>query len=136
MDDPRVLLLYGVLTLVGVASIRKALYNRQVCIALCIPSSRFTVIQTNNIPVIGSTGFLSSYRDGLKFLVKAPELIQQGYDQYPDGVFRVARPYRWDYVVCGSKLTKEIANAPEDALSFHEGVGDVRRTADPPVLDS
>ncbi|KAJ7200357.1 cytochrome P450 [Mycena pura] len=109
MDDPRFLLLYGVLTLVGVASIRKALYDRQ----------------TSNIPVIGSTGFLSSYRDGLNFLVKAPELVQQGYDQYPDGVFRIARPYRWDYVVSGTKLVKEIANAPEDALSFHEGVGDL-----------
>ncbi|KAJ7205712.1 hypothetical protein GGX14DRAFT_367765 [Mycena pura] len=78
------------------------------------------------IPVIGSTGFLSSYRDALKFILKTTEFIQQGYNQYPEGVFRVARPYRWEFVVCGTKLVKEVANAPEDVLSFHDGFDDVR----------
>jgi len=106
MDDLRFLLLYGVLAGVLVASFRKAFYGYRL----------------DNIPVVGSSGFLSSYRDGWKFLHHAPELIQRGYDQYPEGVFRVARLFRWEYVVCGPKLVKELAGAPEHIVSFHEGV--------------
>ncbi|KAJ7203041.1 cytochrome P450 [Mycena pura] len=108
MDDPRFLFLYGILALVGVAWIRKSIYESQV----------------DEIPVIGSTGFFSSYRDALKFIFNAPELIKRGYEQHPNGVFRLARLYRWEFVVCGTKLAKEVANAPEDTVSFHGGVED------------
>lgn len=79
----------------------------------------------DEIPVVGSSGFLSSYRDAFKFLLNAPEWIQRGYDQYPDGIFRVPRLFRWEYVVCGSKLIKEVGNAPEHVISFKEGIEEV-----------
>ncbi|KAJ7796325.1 cytochrome P450 [Mycena olivaceomarginata] len=106
MDDLRFLILYGVLAGIVLASFRKAFHDRKL----------------DTIPVIGSSGFLSSYWDAFKFFHHAPDLIQRGYDQYPEGIFRVARLFRWDYVVCGPKLIKDIAGAPENVISFTAGV--------------
>ncbi|KAF7367736.1 hypothetical protein MSAN_00837500 [Mycena sanguinolenta] len=106
MDDLRFLLLYGVLAGVVFASFRKAVYDRKVA----------------NVPIVGSSRFLPSCWDGFRFIRHAPEVIQRGYDLYPEGIFRVARLFRWEYVVCGPKLIKDIAGAPEHAVSFAEGV--------------
>ncbi|KAJ7767232.1 cytochrome P450 [Mycena metata] len=88
------------------------------------PSFSYTV---DTIPIVGSSGLLSSYRDALGFLANAPTLIQQGYDEHHghQGVFRVARLFRWEYVVCGPKLVKEVGAAPDHVLSFHAGVQEV-----------
>ncbi|KAF7367750.1 hypothetical protein MSAN_00838900 [Mycena sanguinolenta] len=106
MDDLRFLLLYGVLAGVLLASFRKAVYDRKVA----------------NVPIVGSSGFLASWWDGFRFIHQAPGLIQRGYDLYPEGIFRVARLFRWEYVVCGQKLIKDIAGAPEHVVSFTEGI--------------
>jgi hypothetical protein len=34
--------------------------------------------------------------------------------------------YRWEYIVCGPKLVKEVGNTPESVLSFYAGVEEVR----------
>ncbi|KAJ7876710.1 cytochrome P450 [Mycena olivaceomarginata] len=106
MDDLGFLILYGVLAGVAFASLRKAFHDPKL----------------DEIPVVGSSGFLSSYLDALNFLHNAPELIQRGYDQYPEGIFRVARLFKWEYVVCGPKLIKDLGGAPEHVVSFTEGV--------------
>ncbi|KAJ7480630.1 cytochrome P450, partial [Mycena latifolia] len=105
MDDSK-FLIYGGLALVTIASLRKAFNDSKVA----------------EIPIVGSSGFLGSYRDAYKFITHAPELIQKGYDLYPHGIFRVARLFHWDFVVCGPKLVNEVAGAPEDVLSFYGGV--------------
>lgn len=74
---------------------------------------------------MGSSGFFGSYWDALKFLTKGPDLIQAGYTQYPDGIFRVARFFHWLVVASGPKFVKEVAGAPEHVLSFHEGVEEI-----------
>ncbi|KAJ7777005.1 cytochrome P450 [Mycena metata] len=107
MDDPKFLVLYGVLAVIAFATFRKVLRDPKV----------------ETIPIVGSSGFLSSYRDALAFFTNASTLIQQGYDQQPQGgVFRVARLWGWEYVVCGPKHVKEIGAAPENVLSFRDGV--------------
>jgi hypothetical protein len=53
-------------------------------------------------------------------------MIQEGYNRYPNGIFRVARLYHWEYIVCGPKLIKEVGNIPENVLSFYAGVEEVR----------
>ncbi|KAJ7149214.1 cytochrome P450 [Mycena crocata] len=105
IDDPK-LLIYLALAVVAVASIRRAFHNPQL----------------NEIPIVGSSGFFSSYRDAFKFIVNAPELVQQGYNEHPEGIFRVARLFRWDFIVCGPKLVHDLGNAPEHVLSFRGGV--------------
>ncbi|KAF7367812.1 hypothetical protein MSAN_00845500 [Mycena sanguinolenta] len=109
MDDLRFLLLYGVLAGVLFASFRKAVYDRKVA----------------NIPIVGSSGFLASCWDGFRFIHHAPEVIQRGYNLYPEGIFRIAHLFRWEYVVCGPKLIKDIAGAPEHVVSFTEGVEEI-----------
>ncbi|KAJ7652562.1 cytochrome P450, partial [Mycena rosella] len=75
------------------------------------------------IPAIAdSRGIISSYIVALKFLLHAPDMIHQGYYQYRDGVFRVPKLFRWDYVANGTQHIAEVASAPEDVLSFNEGV--------------
>ncbi|KAF7367748.1 hypothetical protein MSAN_00838700 [Mycena sanguinolenta] len=107
MDDQKFLLLYGVLVGVLFASFRKVVHDRK--------------SQAANVPIVGSSGFLASCWDGFRFIHHAPELIQRGYDLYPEGIFRVAQLFRWEYVVCGPKLIKDIAGAPEHVLSSSEG---------------
>ncbi|KAJ7132658.1 cytochrome P450 [Mycena filopes] len=106
MDDSKALLIYGALALVAFATVRRALHDPK----------------ADAIPIVGSSGFLASYRDAWKFLANAPALIQQGYDQYPNQIFRVARLFHWDYVVCGPQLIKDVGSAPEHVLSFQGGV--------------
>ncbi|KAJ7791765.1 cytochrome P450 [Mycena olivaceomarginata] len=106
MDDLKFLVLYGVLAGVLFASLHKAFHDPKL----------------DQIPVVGSSGFLASYWDAFKFIRHSPDLIQRGYELYPDGIFRFARLFRWEYVVCGPKLTKDIASAPEHIVSFTAGV--------------
>ncbi|KAJ7489663.1 cytochrome P450 [Mycena galericulata] len=105
------LVIYDALAVVVVTAFRRTFYNQKLAA----------------IPIGGFSGFLSSYWDAFKFLLKAPELIQQKYNQYPEGVFRLARLFRWEFVVCGPNLVNELGNAPEDVLSFREGVEEVPR---------
>ncbi|KAJ6624415.1 cytochrome P450 [Mycena sp. CBHHK59/15] len=83
----------------------KLLLLYRILAAATISYIRKTVFdqKLNSIPIVGPSGFA-------------------GYDQYPDGVFRVARLFRWDFVVCGPKYVNEIGSAPENVLSFYGGV--------------
>ncbi|KAJ7168733.1 cytochrome P450 [Mycena filopes] len=123
MDDPRLLVLYTVLAGIVLASLRKALRDPKL----------------DAIPIIGSSGFLSSYRDALASLKDASPLIQRGYNEHPEGVFRYAHPYGWRYVLCGPKLVKALGAAPEHMLSFVDGLEDVlptRLVVDPVITDN
>ncbi|KAJ6624416.1 cytochrome P450 [Mycena sp. CBHHK59/15] len=102
MEDPKTLLLYVLLVVLAISYVRKVLSDSKI----------------KAIPIVGPTGFLASYN----YLAHASQLIQQGYNQYPDGIFRVAQLFRWEFVVCGPKFVNEVASAPEHVLSFREGV--------------
>ncbi|KAJ7066321.1 cytochrome P450 [Mycena amicta] len=108
MNDPKALLLYGAVAVVTLAVLQKATKNREEA----------------KIPIVHgeSTGLFANYKDAFKFLSHASDLIQHGYDLYPNGVFRVSRFYYWQYVVCGTKLVKEVGNVSEEVLSFQAGV--------------
>ncbi|KAJ7439781.1 cytochrome P450 [Mycena latifolia] len=75
--------------------------------------------------VVGSKGGIASYIPALRFLLHAPDVVHQGYYQYRDGVFRVRRLFRWDYVANGAQRIAEIAAAPESILSFYGGIVDL-----------
>ncbi|KAJ7666364.1 cytochrome P450 [Mycena rosella] len=79
----------------------------------------------STIPAVaGSKGVISSYLAGLRFPFHAADVVQQGYCQYRNGVFRVATLFRWEYLVSGSQRIAEVASAPEHVISFHEGIID------------
>ncbi|KAJ7362974.1 cytochrome P450 [Mycena albidolilacea] len=104
MDDLKFLILYGVLAGVLFASFRKAFHDHKL----------------DQIPVVGSSGLLASYWDAFNSIRHSPDFIQCGYKLYPDRIFRVARLFQWEYVVCSPKLTRDIASAPEHIISFNE----------------
>ncbi|KAJ6600446.1 cytochrome P450 [Mycena vulgaris] len=123
MDDPRFLVLSAGLAILVLASVRKAFHHSKL----------------DAIPIVGSTGFLASFWDGYKFLANATDLIQAGYTQYPDGIFRVARFSHWLVVVSGPKFVKEVGGAPEHVLSFQEGVEDglpVKQVIGRPIVEN
>ncbi|KAJ7888872.1 cytochrome P450 [Mycena olivaceomarginata] len=106
MSNPGFLVIYSALAVLIFATLRKA----------------FRDPRLDAIPIVGSSGPLQSYWDGLKFLKNAPALIQAGYDQYPEGIFRVPRLFDWLVVVSGPKFVREVGGAPENVLSFRGGV--------------
>ncbi|KAJ7835578.1 cytochrome P450 [Mycena olivaceomarginata] len=55
-------------------------------------------------------------------LTGGPALIRRGYDLYPEGCFRIARPTHWLVVVSGPKHVKEFGDAQEHVLSFRGGM--------------
>ncbi|KAJ7124673.1 cytochrome P450 [Mycena crocata] len=76
-------------------------------------------------PLVGSDGLWSSYIAAFQFLGHSLELVHQGYDADHDGVYRIPRLFRWDYVVCGPKRTAEVVAASDDVLSFQHGAEDI-----------
>ncbi|KAF7346947.1 hypothetical protein MVEN_01447100 [Mycena venus] len=123
MDDPRFLVLSAGLAILILASVRKALHNSKL----------------DAIPIVGSTGFLASFWDGYRFFANGPDLIQAGYTQYPNGIFRVARFSRWFVVVSRPEFVKEVGGAPEHVLSFHEGIEDslpVKQVVGRPIVEN
>ncbi|KAJ6557762.1 cytochrome P450 [Mycena capillaripes] len=74
--------------------------------------------------LIESSNFVSSYAAAYQFLNNATEIVLRGYILNRNGVFRIPRPYRWDYVANGAKRIAEVAAAPENILSFAEGVNE------------
>ncbi|KAJ7445860.1 cytochrome P450 [Mycena latifolia] len=80
--------------------------------------------------LIGADGrFLSSYRAAFQFLVHSSDIVRAGYAKQRDGVFRFPRLFRWDYIANGVQRIGEVAAAPDDVLSFKEGVGETLQVA-------
>jgi hypothetical protein len=66
--------------------------------------------------LIGSRGPISSYLAAIRLFRHATDVIDQGYYQYPGGIFRVPALFGWNYVANGSQHIAEIASAPEHLL--------------------
>ncbi|KAJ7434826.1 cytochrome P450 [Mycena galericulata] len=71
--------------------------------------------------LIGSNGLISSYAGAYHYFFHVADVVRDGYIKDPNGVFRVPRPWRWDYVANGTKRIAEICAAPDDVLSFYDG---------------
>ncbi|GJE90628.1 cytochrome P450 [Phanerochaete sordida] len=76
-----------------------------------------------HIPSPRSTGPISSWFAAYQYVNGgAPTIIEEGYRKYKGRVFRVADLNRWTVVVSTPALIEELRKAPEEALSFHEGI--------------
>ncbi|KAH6918279.1 cytochrome P450 [Coprinopsis sp. MPI-PUGE-AT-0042] len=75
------------------------------------------------IPTVGSDSFILAYLSAWKFLFSGRDLIQEGYEKYPGGIFKVATletGSRWLVVVNSQKFIQEIKDAKDEVLSNHE----------------
>ncbi|KAJ7507426.1 cytochrome P450 [Mycena galericulata] len=103
MDNLKALV-YGIAGVAGVFALVKALSGPKLDI----------------IPTIGSPSTILSYREVFRYLFSAKELIQGGYEKYPNTFFKVAGVDR----TTGRALMEDIANAPENELSFYESINE------------
>lgn len=78
------------------------------------------------IPTVGST---NSWRSAIKNLRGASGSIQEGYNKYKNGPFKIPMLYNWIVVISGTKLLEEVRVAPDDQLSAIEGANDFFKTA-------
>ncbi|KAJ6631929.1 cytochrome P450, partial [Mycena sp. CBHHK59/15] len=78
----------------------------------------------DSVPTIGSSGTISSYRDAFRFFLHGEAMVKQGYDRYTGHIYRIPFMGRWNYVVSGADLIKDIGYTPEDKLSFDEAIRD------------
>ncbi|KAK7061206.1 cytochrome P450 [Favolaschia claudopus] len=86
----------------------------------------FLLFTTTTIPAaLGGSNIFTYHLAALRLLWNGADVIQRGYTEYRDGLYRIPKLYRWDYVANGKKRIAEVADAPEDVLSFNYGVEDI-----------
>ncbi|KAF7360639.1 hypothetical protein MVEN_00795600 [Mycena venus] len=106
--DNATLLFYGVVSISWAVLISRLLHRRK-----------------STIPAIpGTSGFIRSTVESVRFIFHGREIISRGYNQDRNGVFRVARLFCWDYLAIGKQRVLELANAPEHVLSVDHGIED------------
>ncbi|KAG9308976.1 cytochrome P450 [Chiua virens] len=76
------------------------------------------------IPTVGSGALFGSWWDALTHLSSGLDLVQEGYKKYKAKAFKVARFDQWVVIISSRELVDEIRRAPDDTLSFLEGVND------------
>lgn len=81
--------------------------------------------QLNNIPTVGPSGISASYLGIYKFLFNGRDMIQEGYNKYRGGIFKLPGVSKWTIVVSGPKMVDEIRRASDDLLSFMEAAADL-----------
>ncbi|TFK66266.1 cytochrome P450 [Pluteus cervinus] len=87
----------------------------------CIPAYvRAVRSPINRIPTIGPSGVFTSYYGVLKSIWSANEMVQEGYEKYYGGTFKIPMMDRWSVVVSGPELYDELRKGADDALSFQE----------------
>ncbi|KAJ7453324.1 cytochrome P450 [Mycena galericulata] len=109
MDDPTLrAFTYALLAFIAAYSIESWLFRSKIA----------------GVPLVGSPGVISSYRDAFRFLLHGEEIVHKGYQRYNGVVFRVPFLGRWNFVASGPAL-KHIYYTPEDVLSFDEAIRDM-----------
>ncbi|KAF7792532.1 hypothetical protein EIP86_003573 [Pleurotus ostreatoroseus] len=77
------------------------------------------------IPTVGGTAIpVLSYISAFKFLKNGRALLQEGYDKYKGGMFKIPTPERWIVVVTGPKLIDELRRFPDEQVSFMDAAGE------------
>ncbi|KAJ7143834.1 cytochrome P450 [Mycena epipterygia] len=108
MDDGKLYLLSAFVFILSVLWLRSTLYERKIA----------------SIPAVASSGIWEYYTGGFRYFLRAPEMVQEGYEKYPSKIFRVPTPFAYNFVVSGPILIDELAGAPESVLSSVEAIKD------------
>ncbi|KIJ54141.1 hypothetical protein M422DRAFT_241394 [Sphaerobolus stellatus SS14] len=75
----------------------------------------------SKIPIVGHSGYISSYIDVFRFLTHARETIQEGYDKYHPGLFRIPSFKGWRIIITGEDHIEELRKSHE-VLSFETAI--------------
>ncbi|KIK53248.1 hypothetical protein GYMLUDRAFT_49418 [Collybiopsis luxurians FD-317 M1] len=81
------------------------------------------------IPSIGcGNDPLTSLRAAVRFRTDCKMLIQEGYDKFKGGMFKLAMADRWVVMVTGKELVNELWSAPDGKLNFHKAVEETTKS--------
>ncbi|KAJ8509428.1 hypothetical protein ONZ45_g8395 [Pleurotus djamor] len=69
------------------------------------------------IPVVGFSQPFLLYITATRFLFQANDILREGYQTHPEGIFRVATWTGWRIFVCGTRLIEEMRMQSSDLLS-------------------
>ncbi|KAG5651328.1 hypothetical protein H0H81_009081 [Sphagnurus paluster] len=78
----------------------------------------------DHIPAVGYQSHILSYIGAFEFLFNAQKMVQRGYDQYRNGIFKIPNLDRWRVVVTGKDAIEMVRKTPEDILSFQDAVNE------------
>ncbi|KAF5343388.1 hypothetical protein D9758_015617 [Tetrapyrgos nigripes] len=79
------------------------------------------MVKLDGIPAVGSSGLLSSFISGMRFVKHARELINEGYEKYHGRAFKIRIPNSgWMVVATGPDLVNDIRKASDEYLSGDE----------------
>ncbi|KAI0070826.1 cytochrome P450 [Panus rudis PR-1116 ss-1] len=82
----------------------------------------------SHIPSVTTTAPILSTIAGIRFITKGSQMIQEGYNKYKGGAFKVPRIFSWHVIVTGPKMVDELRKAPDDYLSFDEATAEALQT--------
>ncbi|KAJ4468686.1 cytochrome P450 [Lentinula edodes] len=85
---------------------------------------RSRVAMLNAIPTVGPTGFLSGFVGTYRFFTNAKDILQEGYEKYPNRIFKVALVDRWAIIAPGRMMVEDLMKATDDQLSMIEAAAE------------
>ncbi|TDL22832.1 cytochrome P450 [Rickenella mellea] len=102
-------------------------YIAVVCIIALISGFQYLQARRHEVkvPVIGSSGFLSSYVSAIRWIFQAKSILQEGYLKHKNGIFKVSQLDRWLVIITGPKLIEELRRAPDNKISIDAAVSDI-----------
>ncbi|KAK0470513.1 cytochrome P450 [Armillaria novae-zelandiae] len=77
------------------------------------------------IPTVGSSAFLTSWKDSFKSVFHVRDIIEEGYRTHYGGVFKIPFPDKWMIIVTGDEKMNDIRKASNEQLSFADASVDV-----------
>ncbi|KAK0448923.1 cytochrome P450 [Desarmillaria tabescens] len=95
------------------------------CISACVPVSTGFKQPGKGIPTVGSSRFIASWKDALKFHFPSKEIIEEGYRKYYGSVFKVPLLDKWIIVVSGAEKIDEIRKSSPEQLSSLDATSDL-----------
>jgi len=78
----------------------------------------------NAIPTIGPSGFLSGYIGMYSFFTNPREILQEGYNKYPNSVYKIALIDRWAIIANGCMMIEDIKKASDTQLDMREATAE------------
>ncbi|KAJ3556992.1 hypothetical protein NM688_g1715 [Phlebia brevispora] len=103
-----------------------AVYALGIVVLSLFLRSLFSPHSFRHLPTVGGPSApLLSYIGAHKYVNNAISILQEGYDKYKGGTFKVPMISRWLVVITGPKLVDEVQKLPDDKASFLEASADL-----------
>ncbi|KAF8662095.1 hypothetical protein AX16_001205 [Volvariella volvacea WC 439] len=71
------------------------------------------------IPTIGYSNRLLSYISGFRLITHFRDLVQEGYEKYPNTLYKIPTVVKWEVIANGVDMVNDMRKARDDQLSFN-----------------